>query len=175
MTMIKNGLIGILGVAILLGAAGCSGSGTKPGTASPAGASIAPTPAGYDFTAWDEKKVYDFLKEVQDYTKPLLSKTYPTKEEIVALYQKYFTPELSKTIVESTYFKTDKGWSTPEGDGGYMFILPVKDEHEGNKVEIKIEKASIQVKATYEMGLYSLIQYTIRHDGKPVITEWVMQ
>jgi Txe/YoeB family toxin of Txe-Axe toxin-antitoxin module len=129
----------------------------------------------YDFTSWNEKKLYEFLNKVLEYTHQIALKIYPSKEEILTKYQNYFTPELSVKIVDSLFVKTDRGWKVPDGDGGYIFTVPVKGKDEHSDVVIEIQKMFIKLKATYEIGMYSLIQYTIQYDNKPIITEWIMQ
>ncbi len=127
----------------------------------------------YDFTTWNEKKLYDFFYEILEYTNQISMKIYPTKEEIITKYQAYFTSELSVKIVDSLFVKTNGGWRVPDGDGGYIFTVPVKGEYEQSNVEIDIQEKFIRLKATYDIGMYSFIQYTIQYDSKPIITEWI--
>ncbi|MDQ0878886.1 hypothetical protein QFZ77_007545 [Paenibacillus sp. V4I3] len=129
----------------------------------------------YDFSTWNEKKLYDFMNEVLEYTNQIEMKIYPSREEIITKYQAYFTPKLSVKIVDSLFVKTDDGWKVPVGDGGYNFTIPVKGEYEHSDVVIEIQEKFISLKATYEIGMYSLIQYTIQFDSKPIITEWITQ
>ena len=128
----------------------------------------------YDFTTWNEKKVYDYLNEVNEYTKQIIEKTYPSKEEIIAKYQTYFAPQLSEKIVDALFVKTADGWKVPDGDS-YVFTIPIKGEYEQSDVKIDIQHKFIKLQATYEIGMYSFLQYTIQYDGKPVITEWIMK
>jgi hypothetical protein len=129
----------------------------------------------HNFSAWNEEKVYGFLNEVLTYTQQITRKTYPSKEEIIREYQKYFTPELSGKIVNSLFIKSVDGWMVPDGDSGYIFMIPVKGEDEQSSVIIDIQKELIQLKVTYEIGMFSLIQYKIQYLDKPIITEWILQ
>jgi hypothetical protein len=122
----------------------------------------------YDFTTWNEKKLYDFMNEVKEYTNQVAMKTYITKEEIIPKYQTYFSQQLSEKIVNGLFVKTDDGWKVPAGDT-YVFTVPEK----GENVMLEVQKKFITLKATYEIGIYSLIQYTIQYDSKPIITEWI--
>jgi hypothetical protein len=70
----------------------------------------------YDFTTWNEKKLYDFLNDVLVYTHQIAMKSYPSKEEIMTKYQAYFSPQLSAKIVDSLFLKTDDGWKVPDGE-----------------------------------------------------------
>ncbi|MDF2653426.1 MAG: copper amine oxidase-like protein, partial [Paenibacillus sp.] len=74
----------------------------------------------YNFSTWNEKKLYDFFYEILEYTNQISMKIYPTKEEIITKYQAYFTSELSVKIVDSLFVKTNEGWRVPDGDGGYI-------------------------------------------------------
>jgi hypothetical protein len=129
----------------------------------------------YDFTTWNEKKLYDFLNEVLKYTHQITMKVYLSKEEIISKYQAYFSPELSVKIVDSLFIKTADGWKVADSDGGYIFTIPVKGEDEHSDVVIEIQEKFIKLKATYEIGMYSCIQYTVQYDSKPIITEWIIQ
>lgn len=131
-------------------------------------------PEVVDLTTWDEQKVYDFMNEVQQFVMELPYET-PTKEEMVERYERYFSTELSEMIVDSLYIKqTDTGWQIPDGDGGYMFWA-LGSDLEGNVVTFDFQQDYIKVKETFEIGMYSFIEYTIRYQGKPVITEWVRE
>jgi hypothetical protein len=119
------------------------------------------------FTAWDKAKVYGFLNEVFKYTREIPQEA-KTKEEIIKKYERYFSPELSGKIVDSLYIKSDKGWFIPDGDSGYSFYVPEESE-----LDIEFNKENIIVRESHEIGLYSLIEYTIQFDGKPIITDWI--
>lgn len=125
-----------------------------------------------DFSTWDEEKVYSFLNEIESYIREIPKET-DSKEKIVKLYEKYFSPELSVKIVDSLYDKSDSGWKIPDGDGGYIFTVPNKEQ---NEVLIDISKDLILVEEIYESEtwMYSRIKYTIMYDKRPLITEWIM-
>lgn len=126
-----------------------------------------------DLTTWDEQKVYDFIDEVKEYVMeiPYIA---PTKEDVVAQYEKYFTPEWSKKIVESLYiWQTDSGWEIPPGDGGYMF-WGLRNGSETKDITFDFQEDYIRVRETFEMGMYSAIEYTIGYRGKPVIIDWII-
>lgn len=123
-----------------------------------------------DFTTWDEEKVYAFLNEVHQYVREIPLET-KSKEKIIKKYNKYFDPELSEKIFESLYIKNDKGWKVPDGDGGYIFIVP-EGEYEGSEVQIEFQKDFIKIRETYEIGMYTAIDYIIRYNKKTIISEW---
>lgn len=125
----------------------------------------------YDLSKWNEEKVYSFLNEIKSYISEIPIET-ENKGKIVQLYEKYFSPELSIKIVDSLYVKSDSGWKIPDGDAGYIFIVPNKEQ---NKVSITINKDSIIVQEIYDFWMYSKIKYTIVYDEKPLITEWIME
>lgn len=124
-----------------------------------------------DFSAWSEESVYRFLNEINRYISEIPIET-DNKEDIVKLYEKYFSPELSVKIVDSLYVKTESGWKIPDGDAGYLFVVP---NNEQNEVSIKINNDSIIVQEYYESWMYSKIQYTLSYAQRPIITEWMME
>ena len=127
-----------------------------------------------DFSTWDEEEVYRYLNEVQHYVSDMPIET-DSKEKIVKLYENYFSPELSVQIVDSLYVvEVDNGWIIPDGDGGYMFSVPNKEQH---NVVITINENTIIVEELYEpeTWMYSKMQYTITYDKKPLITEWIIE
>jgi len=126
-----------------------------------------------DLSKWDEERVYRFLNEIKSYISDIPIES-TNKEDIVKLYEKYFSSELSSTIVDSLYDKTDSGWKIPDGDAGYLFIVP---NNKQNDVTININKDAILVQEKYESEswMYSNIQYTISFNKKPIITEWIME
>jgi maltose-binding protein MalE len=126
-----------------------------------------------DLSKWNDEKVYSFLNEIQSYIWEMPVET-DNKEKIVNLYEKYFSPDLSVKIVDSLYIESDSGWKIPDGDGGYIFIVPNKEQ---NEVLITINKDSIIVDEKYapESWMYTKLQYTITYDKKPLITEWIMK
>jgi hypothetical protein len=126
-----------------------------------------------DFSTWDKSKVYKFLTEVHEYVRAIPVET-TSKEVIIEKYERYFSPELSNKIFESLYVKTGNSWRVPDGDGGYIFIVP-NEEYEGNAVSIEFNKDFIRIRETYEMGMYSAIEYTIRYVDKPMITDWKIE
>lgn len=124
-----------------------------------------------DLATWDEEKVFSYLNEVHQHVRKLPVET-DSKEKIIEQYEVYFTPELSKKIVDSLYIqKTDSGWKIPDSDGGYIFIVPDR-ESETSEVTIEFNQDYIRVKETYEYWMYTSIEYVIRNEDKPVITEW---
>jgi hypothetical protein len=163
-------MCGVLSISILT-LAGCTPKNTKQAT------EIIATPTDnieeINLSTWDDRKVYAFLNEVYQYVRGIPLET-TSKEQIIEKYEKYFTPELSGKIFDSLYVKTDQGWKVPDGDGGYIFIVP-DDKSEGSKVKIELNKDFIIIRDTYEIGLYSAIEYTIRYIGKPVISDWKLE
>ncbi|GAA3406949.1 hypothetical protein ACFFNY_25295 [Paenibacillus hodogayensis] len=123
-----------------------------------------------DLTTWDEKKVFAFLKEVHQYVKTIPLET-TSRDQIVKKYETYFSPELSRKIFDSLYDKTGNVWKVPDGDAGYIFVV-LGGEQDGGKVKVEFDKDHIVIRETYEMGMYSAVQYTIRYTDKPVITDW---
>ncbi|KGR77984.1 hypothetical protein [Ureibacillus manganicus] len=126
-----------------------------------------------DFSKWNDEKVYNYLNEIQNYISDIPKETN-NKESIVMLYEKYFSSELSVKIVDSLYDKSENGWKIPDGDGGFIFTVPNKEQ---NKVLIIFNKDSIIIEETYEpeTWMYSKLQYTISYDKKPLITEWILE
>jgi hypothetical protein len=122
----------------------------------------------------DEKGVYAFLNEVYEYRRRIPLEA-DSKEQIIEKYERYFTRELSGRIVDSLYVETENGWKVPDGDGGYIFtVLGAGDE--GSEVKFEFNKDYIKIRETYEIGMNSAIEYTIRFiDGKSIITEWIIQ
>lgn len=126
-----------------------------------------------DLATWDEEKVFSYLNEVKQHVSNLPVETN-SKEKIIEQYEAYFTPELSKKIVDSLYIqKTDNGWRIPDSDGGYIFIVPNR-ESENSEVAIEYNNNYIKVKESYdyETWIYTSIEYTIRYEDRPIITEW---
>lgn len=126
-----------------------------------------------DFSSWNEENVYDFFNEIQSYIREIPNET-DSKEKIIKLYEKYFSSELSNEIVDSLYDKSDVGWKITDGDGGYIFTVPNKQQ---NKVLMTINKDSILVEEIYEpeTWMYSKFQYIITYDKRPLITEWIKE
>ena len=126
-----------------------------------------------DFTTWDEEKVFSFLNEIRSHISEIPIETN-NKAKIVKLYEQYFSPELSVKIADSLYVKSGNDWKIPDGDSGYLFIVPNKEQ---NEVKITFTKDSIIVEEIYEpeTWMYAKIQYTITYEKKPVITEWIIQ
>lgn len=125
-----------------------------------------------DFTSWDEEKLYRFLNDVLAHTKEKSQKTFKTKEEIVTFYNRYFSSELSKKIVNTLFIETDQGWTVKEGDV-YIFVVPEEDDN--SHIVIDFEKDFIRIKAIYEEGMYSSREYVIENPENPIITKWVIE
>ena len=124
-----------------------------------------------DLTTWGEEEVYDFLNKVQENIRKLPTETNSINH-IIEQYELFFSPELSKKIVDSLYEKTGDVWRVPEGDAGYIFFVLGKGS-EDNEVTIEYSKEYIKIKETYESGMFKEIEFTIRIiDKKPKITEW---
>jgi hypothetical protein len=84
----------------------------------------------------------------------------------------FFSPELSKEIVDSLYEKIENGWKIPDGDAGYIYFVPSRGSEE-SEVTIEYNKDYIKIRETYEFGMFKEIEYTIRiFDKNPKITEW---
>lgn len=127
-----------------------------------------------DFSSWDENRVYNFLSSVNDYTQLAYTKSFKTTDEAVLYYERYFSKELSKEIVEFLFLETNKGLKLIEGiDGHYLFYVYQDDEF--NQINMTFNKEYINFKATYQIGLYSLVEYVIENPENPVITKWVTQ
>lgn len=126
-----------------------------------------------DFTTWDEDKVYAFLDEIHQYIRGIPLET-KSKDKVIKMYTTYFSAELSEKIVESLYIKNDAGWKVPDSDGGYIFILP-RREQEGSEVKIEFQKDFIKIRETYEIGMYSALEYKISYKKKPIISEWTYE
>lgn len=122
-----------------------------------------------DLSTWDEDKVYAFFNEVDKHLMTMPTET-TSKEEIIQEYEKYFSTELSEEMFNSLYIKTDNGWKVVEGIEA-MFIAP-NAEYEGSEVKMEFNEDFIKIKVTYEIGLYSKIEYTIRYQDRPIITEF---
>jgi hypothetical protein len=120
-----------------------------------------------EFTTWDQARVFTFLNEVLEYTRDIPLET-ESKEVIVKKYERYFTQDLSAKIVDSLYVKSDKGWYIPDGDAGYSFFVPSEPD-----VSIEFNKENIKVRETHEIGMYSLLEYTVIFDDKPIISDWI--
>jgi hypothetical protein len=88
-----------------------------------------------DLTTWGEEEVYDFLNKVQENIRKLPTETNSINH-IIEQYELFFSPELSKKIVDSLYEKTGDVWRVPEGDAGYIFFVPGKGS-EDNEVTIE--------------------------------------
>lgn len=124
-------------------------------------------------SAWTEEKVLTFLSEVDQYLKDnRIPVETASKEPAIKIYEKYFVPELSRTIVDSFYDKTDTGWKIPDSDAGYHFILPQKGEDGQSQLTFEFGKDAIRVRQTYETGMFTTIEYTIGFSGKPMIIDW---
>lgn len=127
-----------------------------------------------DLAAWNEEMVFSYLNEVKQHVRNLPVET-DSKEKIIEQYEIYFSPELSKKIVDSLYIQnTDNGWRIPDSDGGYIFIVPDR-ESENSEVNIEYNHDYIKVKESYdsETWMYTSIEYTIRYEDRPIITEWI--
>jgi len=125
----------------------------------------------FDFTSWDEDKVYDYLNEVDQYVKEIPTESN-SKEQIVRMYEKYFSPELSQAIFDSLYIKTDNKWNVIQGDSGFIFHVPSESDSDGSKVSIEFNMEYIRILETSEFGMYSEVEYVIRYTNNPLITEW---
>lgn len=124
-----------------------------------------------DFSTWNEDDVYNFLEEVQLQVRELPVET-TSRDEVIQQYELYFTPELSKEIVDSLYIQTENGWKIPDGDAGYIFIVPSKGSEE-SEITVKFTEEYIKIREVYELGMFKEIEYTIGLiDNKPIITEW---
>ncbi len=127
--------------------------------------------AQVELTHWDEDEVYHFLHEVQEHVRTLPAETN-SRDPIIDQYELFFSPELSKEIVDSLYEKTEDGWKIPDGDAGYIYFVPSRGSEE-SVVTIEYDKDYIKIRETYEFGMFKEIEYTIRMiDKKPKITEW---
>lgn len=126
-----------------------------------------------DFTAWDEEKVYEFLYEVEQHVRAIPIET-TSKEQIIEEYEQYFAPELSEDIFNSLYMENDSGWKVPDGDAGYIFFVPT-GTYEGSEVFFEFNADSIRIRETYEINMYSAIEYVIRYPDNPIIAEWIYE
>jgi hypothetical protein len=129
-------------------------------------------PAGIDFTQWNEQQVYAFLQEIAAYAKEINTKAYNDIKEPASLYEKYFSPVLSEEIARGLFVKKGSTWTLLEGDPGYLMIAPEPDEKLGNQVEMTFQKSFVKIVATYQIGLYSKIEYRIEDLDGPKIIEW---
>jgi len=125
----------------------------------------------HDFSNWDEERVYRFLNEIDSHISDIPLET-DNKEEIVQMYEAYFSPELSVKIVDSLYQPADRGWKVPDGDSGYIFFVP---DNQQNKVTMDIGQDAITVQEEFEFWMHARNQYTITYDQKPIISEWIME
>lgn len=124
-----------------------------------------------DLSTWDEDDVYNFLEEVQQNVIEVPVETN-SLEQVIEQYELFFTPELSKEIVDSNYIKTDDGWKIPDGDAGYIFFVPSRGT-EDSDVTIEITKDYINIREVFEFGMFKEIEYKIGLiDNKPKIMEW---
>ncbi|MHA6483601.1 hypothetical protein ACX1C1_17070 [Paenibacillus sp. strain BS8-2] len=124
-----------------------------------------------DFTAWDEEDVYHFLEEVQLMIRELPVET-DSRDSIIQKYETYFAPELSIKIFDSLYNKTDNGWRIPDGDAGYLFVVPGRGTDESD-VTIERSRARIIIQEVFASGMYEDNSYTIDWiDNKATITDW---
>lgn len=128
-----------------------------------------------DFLTWDQVKLYAFLDEVATYNNEINNKTYTDKNEIVKQYEKHFTLELSQKIVDGIFVEKDNQFKIIEGDPGYILIRPSSDNSEGQQVDLKFEKEYISMIVTYQIGLYSKIEYHIENQDGIKITKWEFQ
>ena len=128
--------------------------------------------AGYpsELSAWSDDLVYQFMAEVDELVRSIPAET-DSRDTVISQYEQYFSSELSGRIFDSLYVERDGRWVIPEGDGGYLFIPP---DPERNQVSILRGEDFIVVEETYDDWMYSKVRFTIRHDGKPLITEWIM-
>jgi len=122
-----------------------------------------------DLSAWDEELVYQFLNEVEQFVRDIPIETTST-DPIIEKYEAYFSPDLSREIVNALYMETEGKWMIPDGDGAYMFVVPNQEQ---NEVSIQINEGSIVIEENYEFWMYTKIQYVITYDKKPVISEWI--
>lgn len=126
------------------------------------------------FQEWNEDQVYEYLNTVDTYTQSAYTKSFANKAEAQAYYQEYFSEVLSKEIVDFLFEETNNGLKLIEGlDGGYLFA--VFNNSDESDITITIEKDYIHYKAEFEIGLYSLIEYTIENTEKPIITKWIVR
>ncbi|OEH86983.1 hypothetical protein BHU72_01635 [Desulfuribacillus stibiiarsenatis] len=125
-------------------------------------------------TTWNEERVYAFLEEVNLHVRQIPYQTN-SKEAVIQQYEQYFSPELSETIFNSLYDKTDTGWLVPDSDAGLIFVVLGKS-NESSATEFEFKEDSIRIRETYDMGMYNAIEYTISFDtGKPIITDWIRE
>lgn len=121
-----------------------------------------------DLSAWNAALVEQFLIEVGEFVREIPVES-ASLEPVVAAYEQYFAPNLSRAIVQSLYVKSDGKWRIPDGDGGYMFTVPNKAQ---NEVAIYGGEQAIVVEERYSSWMYAKTQYVITYDEKPVIAEW---
>lgn len=126
-----------------------------------------------DVSAWNEEMVYQFLNDIQEFVNKIPKET-TSKEQIIERYEKYFSPELSREIFDSLYMESEGKWKVPDGDAGYIFVVLGRG-YEGSEVAFEFSKDFIRIRETYEIGMYSAIEYVIRYSDKPIITEWHLQ
>lgn len=124
-----------------------------------------------DFSDWNDDQLYAFLHEVKDHLNDLPVET-DSIEEIVKKYSIYFSEELSENIVRSLYIQDGDQWKIPDGDGGYIFIVPGAATNSG-EVTIEYGEDDITIRESYEEGMYKMIEYKIEYDERPIITEWI--
>lgn len=124
-----------------------------------------------DLSTWNEEDVYRYLEEVRHHIWDIPVET-TSIDSVIEQYEQFFHTELSKTIVESNFIKTENGWYIPDGDAGYIFHVPNRDS-EQSVVTIDFSNDEIKVKEVYEFGMFKEIEYTVALiNGKPKITEW---
>jgi hypothetical protein len=121
-----------------------------------------------DLTDWDAALVEQFLAEVGRFVREIPAET-ASLESVVAAYEQYFTPELSRAVVQSLYVESDGTWRIPDGDGGLMFTVP---DRTNNEVAIFAGEQAIVVEERYRSWMYAKTQYVITYDEKPMITDW---
>lgn len=124
-----------------------------------------------DFSNWNEERVFKYLAKIKQHINDI-PVIVNNRDDAIKKYEKYFTIELSNKIFDSMFVQINNQWRVSDGDAGYIFTVPSREE-ETNKVDVTIEKDELKVRITYEIGMYSIIEYTIRNqNGEPVITEW---
>ena len=70
------------------------------------------------------------------------------------------------------YIKTDDGWKIPDGDVGYIFVVPSRGT-EDSDVTIEFTKDYINIREVFEFGMFKEIEYKIGLiANKPKIMEW---
>lgn len=124
-------------------------------------------------SSWNEEMVQQFLHEVQMYVREIPPET-DDLETIMERYEQYFSPELSREIVESSYIARDGKWMIPDGDAGYIFLV-LNGSSEGEETAYTFGAEEIQITQTAPESMHETVVYVIRYTDRPIIAEWFLQ